>query len=70
MKSLATVSKEESRSAYQLGIIRTMLYMCLTEEHQIEIFGRKIQPLPDFRAELMEEGGGFPAGVDHTWADN
>ena len=70
MISLVTPSKEESLNADQLSMMRMMMNMFMAEELQIKMYGRKIQPVPDFRAELINAGGGFPAGVDRTWATN
>jgi hypothetical protein len=70
MLSLITLSNEEKLNADQLRMMNMMTNMFMTEEQQFKMYGRKIQPIPDFRAELMEEGGGFPTGVDNTWAHN
>ena len=70
MRSLGTLSKEDAASADELRMIRMMTNMFMSEEQQFKMFGRKIEPVPDFRAELIKQGGGFPTGVDNTWADN
>lgn len=64
---------EESKnnmSADQLRMMRMMMNMFTTDEHQSKIFGRKIEQMPDFYQELRLEGGGFPHGVDKVWAGN
>ena len=70
LKSLATRSEKDSMSTDQLRMMRMMTNMFMTEEEQIKMYGRKIEPIPDFRTELIKEGGGFPSGVDNTWAAN
>lgn len=60
---------KDSMSADQLGMMRMMMNMFMTEENQSEMFGRKIEPMPNFLQELRLEGGGFPHGVDKVWAD-
>ena len=70
VSSQLTISKEDAASADQLRMVRMMTNMFMTEEQQRKAYGRKIEPIPDFRAELMKEGGGFPTGVNYTWADN
>ncbi|CAJ1966750.1 unnamed protein product [Cylindrotheca closterium] len=48
--------------------LRTMMDAFLTEEQKFQIFGRKIQPMPNFFYELRDDGGGFPVGVNSVWA--
>lgn len=69
MISLSDGTEEESTSADQLAMIRTMINTFTTEEQQNKMFGRKIEPMPDFRLELINEGGGIPLGVDSAWAN-
>lgn len=59
----------DSMSADQLGMMRMMMNMFMTDENQSKVFGRKIEPMPNFYKELRLEGGGFPHGVDNGWAD-
>ena len=47
-----------------------MMMKNLSEEQQIHIFGRRIEPMPDFRLELIHEDGGYPLGVNTTWAND
>jgi len=61
---------EDVAQVDQLRMLRLMVDQGMTEEHQIKIYGRKIEPLPDFRAELLHESGNrFPVGVDPAWAN-
>lgn len=50
--------------------MRLMMNMLTTEEKQIELYGRKINLLPNFIGELRNEGGRFPKGVDSEWANS
>lgn len=61
-------SLERKMSADELGMMRMQMNK-LTVGKQRKLFGRKIQPMPDFYEELRLEGGGFPHGVDNGWAD-
>jgi hypothetical protein len=70
MISLGDRTEDESTDANQLAMIRMMMNTFITEEKQHKMFGRKIEPMPDFRLELINEGGGIPLGVDGTWANN
>jgi hypothetical protein len=69
MISLTDRTEDESLNADQLAMIRTMINTFTTEEQQNKMFGRKIEPMPDFRLELINEGGGIPLGVDSAWAN-
>ena len=60
---------KDSMSADQLGMMRMMTNMFMTDENQSKLFGRKIEPMPNFYQELLE-GVGFPHGVNKVWADN
>ena len=60
---------KDSLSADQLGMMRMMTNMFMTDENQSKLFGRKIEPMPNFYQELLE-GEGFPHGVNKAWADN
>jgi hypothetical protein len=60
---------EETANADQMGMMRMMMNMFMTEENEIEMFGRVIEPMPDFRMELLSDGGGIPSGVDRAWAN-
>lgn len=62
--------REESCTADQMAIMRMMTNMFMTEEHQVAMYGRTIDPMPNFQNELMQEGGGLPAGVDYDWANS
>lgn len=55
-------------SAFLMKLMRMMMNMFMTEERQIKVYGRKIDPMPDFRQEAIC-GGGFPQGVDRAWGD-
>jgi len=71
-KKLGTSHLEPSKDcpdADQLRQFRTMMNMFMTEEVQINMYGRKIDPVPDFLAELVDGGGGFPVDVDQRWAE-
>ena len=69
MKSAMSLPKEQYADADQMGMMRMMMNMFMTEEHQIKIYGRKIDPMPNFQDEVMNASGGIPAGVDLTWAN-
>lgn len=62
-------SNDENMNADQMQMMRMMMNMFMTEKNQIEVFGRKLEPMPNFHQELLK-GGGFPSGVDKIWADN
>mgnify|MGYP005857478597 CR=1 FL=1 len=64
----AISTSKKNMDADQLAMMRMMMNMFLTKCKQVEVFGREIEPLPDFCAELENHGGGFPAGVDPKWA--
>lgn len=68
MQKLITPAPKECASADQMALMRSMMKMFMTEEHEIKMFGRKIEPMPDFRMELIQECG-FPPGVDAKWAN-
>jgi len=51
-----------------MAFLRMMTLTC-GEEEQIKMFGRRIEAVPDFRAEVQRDGG-FPIAVDSTWANN
>jgi len=53
-----------------LGSVRRMMDKFMTPEREIQVFGRKIDPMPDFYEELRNQGGGIPKGVDRKWAAN
>lgn len=55
-------------NADQLQMMRMMMSM-MSVEQQMEVFGRKLDPMPDFRREFIS-GRGFPLGVDKAWGDN
>ena len=61
---------KDSVNADQLGMMRMMMNMFMTDEHQSKMFGRKVEPTPNFFQELRLEGGGFPHSVNKEWADN
>ena len=63
-------TSDEKLNADQMSIMRMMMGSFLSDEQQIKVFGRKIEPMPDFRLEMINEGGGFPKFVDRTWANN
>jgi hypothetical protein len=50
-----------------MALIRLITNTFLDEEKQIQAFGRRIEVVPDFIAELKREGG-LPLGVDGRWA--
>lgn len=52
-----------------LGFLNMMTEM-MPPEKQRKMFGRKIEPMLDFRFELGKYGGGFPAGVDAACAND
>lgn len=56
-------------SADEMALVRQMMSMFLGKEQQIQMFGREIDPMPDFLAEVIQEGG-FPLGVDSKWAND
>lgn len=62
--------REESCTADQMAMMRMMMTMFMTEEQQVALYGRTIDPMPNFQNELMEEGGGLPVGVDYDWANS
>jgi hypothetical protein len=64
------LQSKTSLDVNQLGMFRTIVESSLTPEMQIKAYGRTIDPMPDFRAELLQKGGGFPLGVDPGWADH
>lgn len=66
----AVEESKDNMSADQLGMMRMMMNMFMTDENQSKVFGRKIEPMPNFYQEPRLEGGGFPHGVDEVWADN
>jgi hypothetical protein len=68
MQNAIHLTTDESADATQMEMMRKMMNMFMTDRHQIELFGRKIEPMPDFRKELLQTGG-FPPGVDKKWAD-
>jgi hypothetical protein len=70
MASMLHAPKESYLDADQLGMFRAMMEMFMTPAMQIKAYGRTIDPMPDFRAELLQKGGGFPRGVDPSWADH
>uniref|UniRef100_A0A7S4AFQ8 Uncharacterized protein n=1 Tax=Pseudo-nitzschia australis TaxID=44445 RepID=A0A7S4AFQ8_9STRA len=68
-KSCVEYNDNETLNADFLKMMRMMKNTYETEENQIKIYGRKIEPLPDFRLELINEGG-FPKAINYTWANN
>eukprot|EP00536_Pseudo-nitzschia_multiseries_P008489 jgi/Psemu1/287828/fgenesh1_pg.216_\ len=70
MRRLEECPEEERLGADQMQMMRMMMNMFMTEERQIKAFGRKINPLPNFCLEMIREGGGFPKGINHSWADS
>ena len=54
--------------ANELGLLNMMTEM-MSPEKQRQMFGRKIEPMLDFRFELGKHGGGFPTGVEAASAD-
>ena len=66
MRNLHNLSEDESANVDQMAMMRMMMN---TVEKQIKVFGRKIEPLPDFRLELINEGGSFPMAIDPMWAN-
>jgi hypothetical protein len=58
----------EAASADQMAMMRMMMSMFLTEEKQIEAFGRKIEPLPNFWHEVLFDHDVLPEDVDRQWA--
>ncbi|KAL7578497.1 hypothetical protein ACA910_011561 [Epithemia clementina (nom. ined.)] len=62
--------KEDGMYVDRLAMARTMMSMFASEEKQIQVFGRKITPLPDYWAELQEHRAGLPKGVDRSWANH
>ena len=67
MHSSIELPDNEAMNADQMAMMRTMMGMFLTEEHEIKLYGRKIIPMPDFRRELMTDG--LPSGVNYKWAN-
>jgi tetratricopeptide (TPR) repeat protein len=55
--------------ANQLGFLNMMIEQ-LPIEKQKKVFGRRIEPMVDFRFELGKYGGGFPTGVDGDCAND
>ena len=70
MESRIEHTGNEILNVDQMKMMRMMMNTFVTEEHQIKMHGRKIEPLPDFRLELINEGGGFPKAINYTWANN
>mmetsp|Transcript_5503 Transcript_5503/g.13790 ORF Transcript_5503/g.13790 Transcript_5503/m.13790 type:complete len:730 (-) Transcript_5503:1325-3514(-) len=70
MHALQSTTDDEHLGANKLSFMRTMISAFMTEEHEIKLFGRKIEPMPDFRLELIKKGGGFPKGVNPKWAND
>jgi hypothetical protein len=66
MYDAAHQTQEEELETEFLAFMRMMMHMA-PEETQIDMYGRRIEVIPDFIAELKREGG-FPAAVDHRWA--
>ena len=70
MSALESVTDDDCVGADQMSVMRMMMSTFLTKEDQIELYGREIEPMPDFRLELIKKGGGFPRGVNHKWAND
>ena len=70
IQNLETRTSDEYLNADQMSMMRMLMENFSSDEQQIEVFGRKIEPMPDFRLEMINEGGGFPKFVDHAWANN
>lgn len=68
MKSMTELPEEEIMNADQMGMMRLMMNMFMTEEHQVKLYGRKIDPMPNFHMEMMNEPGNIPFAVDRAWA--
>ena len=67
MESMIEPRGDTLMNADQLGFMRMMMNMFMTEERQIQLYGRKIEPLPDFSMEMKKRG--LPMGVDSEWAE-
>jgi hypothetical protein len=67
MDEIVNGNSEDSTDVDMMAMMRQMTSMFLSKQQQIQIFGREIDPMPDYRAEVMQAGG-FPVGVDHKWA--
>lgn len=61
-------AKGSSVNADQLRAHRTFFGLFETEEIQIQIYGRKITPMPNFLTELLEDKAGLPIGLNVRWA--
>ena len=53
--------------ANQMEMMRMMTNLLMTEENQVQLYGRKIKPMPNFYEEVTADGGGIPEGVSKTW---
>ena len=56
-------------AADEVGLLNMMTEM-MPPDKQRKMFGRKIEPMFDFRFELGKYGGGFPTGVDAACAND
>jgi len=61
-----TLNRVEVADPEMMALTRMMM-SSFNEQMQMELYGRRIPVLPDFRIELVEEGG-YPEGVDEVWA--
>ena len=65
---VANPTREEALDADQLALLRQFTNASFGEDGQNPLYGRRVDALPDFIAELEREGGGYPIGVDRRWA--
>ena len=77
MHNSVTPTNEESLDPDQMAMSRMMMNQFVMSDpaRQIQIFGRTIEPIPDFYQELQDEGNGrigrwIPKGVDLAWAND
>lgn len=66
--SLTELDRRETMNADQLALMRTMMNMFMTEEKEIEIFGRKIEKMPNYHEKMKSLG--FPYKVDPRFAND
>ena len=59
---------EQAEYVNQMAFLRTMIHRFTTEEQQIQIFGRKVVPIPEYWSEVTKAAGGLSRGVDQAWA--
>ena len=69
MRNATNITQDEAGDENVMASMRGFMNASLTEEAQIQLFGRCIEVVPDFVTELKLECGGFPDGVNPPWAE-